>query len=128
MALNRKGWWYAVPFFAWLIVMLILSTIDLGGWARWREYSLLFHFFAYFLLLSLFYGWQLAINKLSWKKIYLYCLIGMGLAGLDEWHQQFVPSRYMELQDWLCDIAGLMIAAILASLIYFFIGKEKRNV
>jgi VanZ family protein len=28
------------------------------------------------------------------------------LGGIDEWHQQFIPSRSMDVRDWMADTAG----------------------
>jgi VanZ family protein len=36
-------------------------------------------------------------------------LIGLAYAGLDEWHQSFVPGRLMEFSDFLADSAGIFI-------------------
>jgi VanZ family protein len=40
--------------------------------------------------------------------------------ALDEWHQQFIPSRSMELGDWIADsiggIAGVTIFTLTAGL------------
>lgn len=37
-------------------------------------------------------------------------------AALDEAHQAFVPGRMATLPDWLVDVAGAVLAAIVASL------------
>jgi VanZ family protein len=34
--------------------------------------------------------------------------------ALDEWHQQFIPQRSMDVRDWAADTAGAMIGALLA--------------
>jgi VanZ family protein len=34
--------------------------------------------------------------------------------ALDEWHQQFIPQRSMDLLDWTADTAGATIGALLA--------------
>jgi len=36
----------------------------------------------------------------------------------DEFHQYFVPNRSAEVQDWLADIFGAVIAAFI---IYYFL-------
>ena len=34
--------------------------------------------------------------------------------ALDEWHQQFIPQRSMDLLDWAADTAGATIGVLLA--------------
>ena len=34
--------------------------------------------------------------------------------ALDEWHQQFIPQRSMDLLDWTADTAGAAIGVLLA--------------
>ena len=34
--------------------------------------------------------------------------------ALDEWHQQFIPQRSMDLLDWTADTAGATIGVLLA--------------
>lgn len=35
--------------------------------------------------------------------------------ALDEWHQQFIPGRSMELGDWLADSVGALVGATAAA-------------
>ena len=44
-------------------------------------------------------------------------LVVVGIAAfgaLDEWHQQFIPGRSMELFDWMADTSGAIIGAFTA--------------
>jgi|SRR5271166_3421235 len=50
-------------------------------------------------------GW-----KLQWATITL--LIAVSYAGLDEWHQSFVPVRQARLRDVLIDSTGALLAQI----------------
>jgi VanZ family protein len=34
--------------------------------------------------------------------------------ALDEWHQQFIPQRSMDLLDWTADTAGATVGVLLA--------------
>lgn len=46
-------------------------------------------------------------------------LVVLGIAVfavLDEWHQQFIPGRSMDVFDWFADISGATIGALVASL------------
>lgn len=38
-------------------------------------------------------------------------LLVSAYGALDEWHQQFIPGRSMELGDWLADTIGAMVGA-----------------
>jgi len=52
-------------------------------------------------------GW-----RLSWALLTL--LIAVSYAGLDEWHQSFVPLREPRVRDVLIDAAGALLAQIFA--------------
>lgn len=52
------------------------------------------------------YGW-----KLEWAVITL--LIAVSYAGLDEWHQSFVPLRQARFRDVLIDASGAVLAQVL---------------
>lgn len=52
------------------------------------------------------HGW-----KLSWAVLTL--LIAVTYAGLDEWHQSFVPLREPRLSDVLIDSTGALLAQVL---------------
>jgi VanZ family protein len=51
-------------------------------------------------------GW-----KLSWALVTL--LIAAAYAGLDEWHQSFVPLRESSVRDVLIDTTGALLAQFL---------------
>jgi VanZ family protein len=51
------------------------------------------------------YGW-----RLDWAVITL--LIAVSYAGLDEWHQSFVPLREARFRDVLIDSTGALLAQI----------------
>ncbi len=52
------------------------------------------------------YGW-----RPEWAMITL--LIAVGYAGLDEWHQSFVPVREARVRDVLIDSTGALLAQVL---------------
>lgn len=62
------------------------------------------------------HGW-----KLSWALITL--LIAVSYAGLDEWHQSFVPLREARFRDVCIDAFG----AVLAQLIVWIYAKLHRG-
>jgi VanZ family protein len=61
-------------------------------------------------------GW-----RLNWAVITL--LIAAGYAGLDEWHQSFVPLRHATFRDVLIDVNG----ALLAQVFVWAFAKVHRN-
>lgn len=49
--------------------------------------------------------------------------IAAAFAAADEWHQRFIPGRFPEFADWLADIGG----AILGAVIYAFFFTRRRG-
>ena len=62
------------------------------------------------------HGW-----RISWALITL--LIAVCYAGLDEWHQSFVPLREAKFRDVLIDATG----AVLAQVLVWVYAKLHRN-
>ena len=54
----------------------------------------------------------------SWRRLFVVMGCVSLFGALDEWHQQFIPSRSMELGDWIADsiggIAGVTIFTLTA--------------
>ncbi len=43
----------------------------------------------------------------------LLTIVGVALlAGIDEWHQSFIPSRSMSFLDWVADCVGALTGAV----------------
>jgi VanZ family protein len=62
------------------------------------------------------YGW-----RLKWALITL--IIAVSYAGLDEWHQSFVPMREARFRDVMIDSTG----ALLAQVLVWIYAKLHRN-
>lgn len=62
------------------------------------------------------YGW-----RLEWALVTL--IIAVSYAGLDEWHQSFVPMREARFRDVLIDSTG----ALLAQVLVWIYAKLHRN-
>lgn len=62
------------------------------------------------------YGW-----RLQWAVVTL--IIAVSYAGLDEWHQSFVPMREARFRDVLIDATG----ALLAQVLVWIYAKLHRN-
>lgn len=50
-------------------------------------------------------------------------IIAAAFAAADEWHQRFIPGRFPELADWMADVAGAMLGAVL----YAFVFSRRRD-
>ena len=50
------------------------------------------------------FGW--AAETRVFRRMLLWIGIVSLLGAADEWHQQFIPSRSMDVRDWLADTAG----------------------
>ena len=49
------------------------------------------------------------------RQVILLVMLGIALfAAADEWHQQFIPGRSMDVFDWLADISGATIGTLAA--------------
>jgi Predicted integral membrane protein len=47
----------------------------------------------------------------------LVVMLGIAIfAAVDEWHQQFIPGRSMDVFDWLADISGATIGTLAATM------------
>jgi VanZ family protein len=62
------------------------------------------------------FGWR-------WQWAVITLIIAVSYAGLDEWHQSFVPVREARLRDVLIDSTG----ALLAQLLVWVYAKLHRN-
>ena len=46
----------------------------------------------------------------------LVVMLGIAIFGvLDEWHQQFIPGRFMDPFDWMADLSGALIGTFTAA-------------
>jgi VanZ family protein len=43
-------------------------------------------------------------------------------AAFDEWHQQFIPGRTMDVMDWLADVIGCLLG-----LIFLAVARRRRE-
>ena len=50
-------------------------------------------------------------------------IIAAAFAAADEWHQRFIPGRFPEFADWLADVAG----AILGAVVYAAVFSRRRD-
>jgi VanZ family protein len=104
-----------LPPLLWAALILILTSIP-GSHIPvppFRNFDKIVHLAIYGVL-----GWLTArawsngstITAAALATIVLISCFG----ALDEWHQQFIPQRSMELLDWATDTTGAAIGVILA--------------
>lgn len=99
-------------------VIFYQSSIIFGAGGAMGMLSIAYHFgvffmFAFFLLLTL-----KGKNKINKKHIIFALVLGLIYAALDELHQYFVPFRSCNIQDFLIDSAGIILALIVLVVIY----------
>lgn len=117
---------YHFPFLAWLLIIFIQSSFPAVDLPKVEFFSAdkIVHTGVYGLLAALCFISLIHIKKenLFTGNVYLWTGIITILYGAsDEIHQYFVPNRSSELQDWLADIAGVIIMLIL---IKVFLSKK----
>lgn len=57
-----------------------------------------------------------------WRRVLFVAGCVAAFGALDEWHQQFIPSRSMELGDWIADSIGGVVGVMIFSLTAGFTG------
>lgn len=50
-----------------------------------------------------------------WRAALVYGVAVSLLGAADEWHQQFVPNRHMDVRDWMADTAGAVTGLFLVT-------------
>jgi len=119
---------YHFPFMAWLLIIFIQSSFPAVELPKVEFFSAdkIVHMGVFGLLAALCFISLIHIQKenLFTGSAYLWTGIITILYGAsDEIHQYFVPNRSSELQDWLADIAGIII---MLALIKLFLSKKMR--
>ncbi len=108
MSARRWG-----PPAVWAALMLVLTSLPGSALPQvdGRGLDKLVHLTLYAIL-----GWLAtrateARGVRAWRRA-LAIVAGIALfAAADEWHQQFIPGRSMELLDWISDTAGAALGA-----------------
>lgn len=74
-------------------------------------------------LLAIFLGFAITANGIRKKIRFLYiCMLGIFVATVDEFVQIFVPNRYGDLYDLMCDSLGVILVAFLIHVL----GRKKK--
>ncbi len=109
---------YHFPFLFWLLLIFIQSSFTAVALPKVEFISAdkIVHMGVFGLLTFLCYISLIHIEKpnmfsaspLMWSLII--CIV---YGASDEFHQYFVPNRSSEVQDWLADILGTIIAVLI---------------
>ncbi|HNV93421.1 MAG TPA: VanZ family protein [Candidatus Cloacimonas sp.] len=102
------------PTLFWLIIIWILSSIpsqDLPS-VNIVGFDKLQHLGVYAVLGCLI-GYWLRFKNWDIKKIVLIYLGLIVLAGIDEYHQRYIPGRDVSIYDFLANASGLIIGFLL---------------
>jgi len=110
------------PLGIYWIILFILTSLPSDSFIDTFKFSdKIKHFAAYLilsLLLSLAFHFQEKWEAVK-KKFYLYSVVAISVYGcLDEIHQMFIPNRSAEVLDWVADVTGAVLGALV---IYLFI-------
>jgi VanZ family protein len=104
-----------LPPLLWAAFILILTSIP-GAHIPdppFRNFDKVVHLAIYGVL-----GWLAARAAANHSRVATPVLIAIAVVScfgaFDEWHQQFIPQRSMELLDWAADTTGAAIGAVLA--------------
>jgi VanZ family protein len=92
----------------WLVPVGVMACILAGtSWphppSMPHESDKVIHFTSY-ATLAASVGW--AARTRQFRRILGWVAVVSFLGAADEWHQQFIPSRSMDLRDWMADTAG----------------------
>lgn len=72
------------------------------------------HFFEYGIFaVLLLYAWSAFVSRLRRRDYLVVGLFGVLHAGIDEWHQSFVPQREASVADFVYDTAGIIAALLI---------------
>ena len=111
--MSSRRW---LPPILWAALILILTSIPgshLPG-PPFRNFDKVVHLTIYGVL-----GWLSAREWSNGSRFPAAALVVVAViscfGALDEWHQQFIPRRSMELLDWAADSTGATIGVILGT-------------
>lgn len=103
-----------LPALLWMLLIWTLSSIpaqDVPSVKIW-SFDKVAHFTIYFIL-GLLINRYLSYGKIGIKKTLLLYVILLLSAGLDEWHQHYIPGRSVTIYDFLANATGLIVAFFL---------------
>ena len=61
---------------------------------------------------------QISVDTTRGRAVFGAVLLAAAFAAADEWHQRFIPGRFPEFADWLADVAGAILGAVVYALVF----------
>lgn len=121
---NQKNFIkYWLPVIIYAIFIFYVSSVPGGSIPRlFRLQDVIFHVIEYAIFAFLISrALRVTRPELGYGKLFFWVfLLSFIYAASDEFHQLFVPNRYMSLKDLAYDSLGIFIANI-----FYGIGKQK---
>ncbi len=116
-----------LPAAGYYFLIFVLSSSDIGIPVNVRHFDKAAHFAEYALLGFLVaLGFFSSLNTSLTLKLVLSLVTSVTLAGLDEFHQFFVPWRAVELLDLLADVLGAT-GGVFGFLLFYSKRKQLRR-
>jgi VanZ family protein len=108
-----KRW---LPLLIWVIIIFSLSSlpdVTPGDMKFPVGTDKVVHFSEYAILAVLFFrGLNYGSRRFRWALLFATIATGVGLGGLDELYQSYVPGRDSSFFDFLADIAGITAGSL----------------
>ncbi len=120
---SNKKWLVYFPLILYWILLFVATTLPSKDLPDTGVSDKIEHFAAYMILavlLNLTLMFQNKYPKLK-SKAWLYTLIIiLTYAGLDEFHQLFIPGRDCDIFDWLSDSTGVLLGLSFVKMLIIF--------
>lgn len=112
MAVPRVQGWKR-----WLVPLaVVIGIFTITSWphppAMPRNSDKVVHFAAYGTL-GAAVAWAAMTTRA--RRVLVWAVVVSLLGAVDEWHQQFIPSRSMDVRDWMADTAGAVAGLTILS-------------
>jgi VanZ family protein len=126
-----RGRLYLAMLAGWVALTLTLTSIpnlDVGPNFPWADK--IAHFGFYGVAGFLFVLWRRETGKGAAVAVVWAVIFAALLGAIDEFHQQWIPGRSMELLDWVADFAGgtagSICSTVAASMIPFLLTPKNQ--
>jgi VanZ family protein len=127
---KNKKWLVYLPLVIYWILLFVATTLPSKDLPDTGVSDKIEHFTAYMILavlLNMTLMFQNKYPKLK-NKAWLYTLIViLTYAGLDEFHQLFIPGRDCDILDWLSDATGVLLGLGFVKMLIIFSGYKPQT-
>lgn len=116
-----------LPLIIYWLILFAATTLPAQAVPKTGISDKIEHFLGYFfltILLSNLLYFQNRKGKIKRFPITASLIIVASYGMVDELHQYFIPGRFCDINDWIADVIG----AVVAGLIYFLIKKYFQHV